>query len=243
MAELNRHSGHRKRLRGTIDKYGIKALSEVQIVEHILTMTHARRDTNELAHILLKRFGSISGILDADSKDLLMVDGIGEVTAKMLVCLPQIFEVYAQDKYSKMHPCKNIKDIRDYFEDIFKKFDREYVIVGYVSNNSFIDYQIIADGDISNVKFAPLEISKKLLKNGAKTIVIAHNHPYGNVKPSVEDIDAFLKINITMESIGIEIMDNVIIANNEFYSSRFNTLFVGKESFFLQEYENILKKV
>ena len=88
------HSGHRKRLRNLIDNVGLKSLNDIQIVELILTLTHARCDTNVIAHRLIDKFGSISNILDADISSLTQVDGVGLVTAQTLTYLPQIFNIY-----------------------------------------------------------------------------------------------------------------------------------------------------
>ena len=99
--EKHPHSGHRKRLRNLIDNVGLKSLNDIQIVELILTLTHARCDTNVIAHRLVDKFGSVSKILDADIQSLMEVEGIGLVTAQTLTYLPQIFDIYNEDKNKK----------------------------------------------------------------------------------------------------------------------------------------------
>ena len=58
---------------------GMDSLSDVQVLEVALYYAIARRDTNEIAHALLRRFGSLSGVLEAPRAELLKIDGVGDV--------------------------------------------------------------------------------------------------------------------------------------------------------------------
>ena len=78
------HDGHRKRLIDTVNKAGLDTLSEVQALEYILFFIFPRGDVNPLAHRLLDRFGDIATVLDAPIEDLVMVEGMGETSAKKM---------------------------------------------------------------------------------------------------------------------------------------------------------------
>ena len=219
MKNANLHSGHRTRLRTLIDKVGLANLSDVQIVEQILTMSNARKDTNELAHALLTKFGSISKILDADYMALLQVDGIGEVTAKMITYLPQIFDIYIKDKNKRTYSCKTIGDIYKYFSKILKNFNHEVFVVAYVSKNSvFQNYEVLAHGDTTQVNLNKVEMTKAVVLNKAVSIVTAHNHPYGSASPSSADYDSFISLCTFFASLGITYVDNVIIGEDGMFS-------------------------
>ena len=213
------HCGHRKRLRALIDNVGLKQLSDVQIVEQILTMTHARCDTNIIAHRLLDKFGSISKILDADVNSLMQVEGIGLVTAQTLSYLPQIFEIYKNDKNKMKYPCKTNGDIFNYFKNIFENMTTECFVIAFVdTHNYFQDYEILSKGEILEVKIDKLEITRSVIRKNAKSIVIAHNHPFGSCKPSKSDYDSHSYLLQFFTTIGINFIDNVIVAKNEMYS-------------------------
>ena len=66
----NLHAGHRARLRRRFLDEGLDAFEDHQVLELLLFYAIPRRDTNEIAHMLLRRHGSFSGVLDADPKDL-----------------------------------------------------------------------------------------------------------------------------------------------------------------------------
>ena len=213
------HNGHRKRLRTLIDNVGLKQLSDVQIVEQILTMTHARCDTNEIAHRLLDKFGSISNILDADINSLTEVEGVGLVTAQTLTYLPQIFEIYAKDKNKSKYPCKTNGDIFNYFKNIFKDMTSECFVIAFVGPNSmFLDHEILSKGEIFEVKIDKFEITKSIIRKNAKSIVIAHNHPLGSCMPSRVDYDSHEYLLNFFSNLGIIFIDNVIIGKDGMFS-------------------------
>ena len=224
--DVHEHNGHRKRLRNLIDTAGLEALSEVQVVEQILTMTHARCETNVIAHKLLNEFGSLSKILDADPYDLMNVGGVGEVTAKTITYLPQIFDLYLKDKNSKKFSCKTYKDIYNFFNSIFEMYASECVIVGFISNNNtFSGYKKRSDGELCEVKINKIEFSKTILRHKAKAVMIAHNHPLGKATPSPKDYDANERIAVMLETLGIIMIDNVIIGEDGLFSFKNNILF------------------
>lgn len=219
------HNGHRIRLRNLIDNVGLKNLNDIQIIEQILTMTNSRKDTNELAHRLLNKFGCLSKILDATIYDLMEVDGIGKVTAQMLTYLPQIFEIYQQDKVKNISKfaCNTYRDIYRYFSPIFKGLSCECVYVGFVNNsNFFFAFEKLADGNVNNVNVQGLNLSALIHKYKAKKVVIAHNHPFGNCKPSTKDYDTHTQLVNLLNILGVELCDNIILDNSGFYSHKYN---------------------
>lgn len=224
--EAHQHNGHRKRLRNLIDSAGLEALSEVQVVEQILTMSHARRDTNNIAHKLLSEFGSLSKILDADPIDLMQVEGVGEVTAKTISYLPQIFELYLKDKNAKKYSCKTYSDIYNFFNPIFNMYANECVVLGFIGNNNvFTGYKKLVDGELSEVKINKVELAKSILRHKAKAIMIAHNHPLGKASPSCKDYDANEKLAIILDTLGIVLLDNIIIGEDGLFSFKNNIVF------------------
>ena len=220
------HFGHRERLRNVIDKVGLKSLNEVQVVEQILTMTNARCDTNNIAHKLIEKFGSLSKILDADPNDLMEVAGVGKVTAKTISYLPQIFELYIKDKNCKKYSSKNYKDIDNFFRPIFEFKATECVLVAFINTKSLIlGYEKIIDGDLCEVKIDKIELTKSLIRHNAKSIIIAHNHPYGSAKPSISDYDANNQINLLLNNLGINCQDSLIIGEDGLFSFK-NSMFI-----------------
>jgi len=82
------HEGHRKRLKERFLREGLDSFEQHQVLELLLFFSIPRKDTNELAHTLLNRYGSLSGVFEADPKDLATTPGIGENSAILLSLIP-----------------------------------------------------------------------------------------------------------------------------------------------------------
>ena len=75
----NVHEGHRERLRQKVIKNGMHSLAEHEVLELILFYSLAQRNTNDLAHKLINRFGSVAAVLDAPQEQLLEIKGISKM--------------------------------------------------------------------------------------------------------------------------------------------------------------------
>ena len=92
------HDGHRERLRQRFLDQGLSGFAPVNALELLLFFTHRRCDTNEIAHRLLQRFGSFSGVLDAPYDALCGVEGMGPLSACLLKLVAACAGYYAADR-------------------------------------------------------------------------------------------------------------------------------------------------
>ena len=81
---MSEHEGHRERLRTRFNKEGLDGFALHEALELLLTYAIPRIDTNGLAHALIRRFGSLSAVLEASNADLMQVEGIGSRAAALL---------------------------------------------------------------------------------------------------------------------------------------------------------------
>ena len=75
---MSEHDGHRKRLRERAARTGLEGFQPHEVLELLLSETIPRKDVNPLAHALIDRFGSFSGVLNAGREELMQVPGVGE---------------------------------------------------------------------------------------------------------------------------------------------------------------------
>lgn len=93
---LEKHEGHRERLRRRILRGGLDALAPHELIEFLLYYAIPRQNVNELAHRLLDRFKSVQGLLDAEFEELMAVEGITAPTARWLCLIRESAEACAQ---------------------------------------------------------------------------------------------------------------------------------------------------
>lgn len=84
------HAGHRQRVRRRFLKTGLDGFEDYQVLELLLFYAIPRRDVNETAHLLINRFGSLAGVLDAPEKELCEIPGVGPAVAQFLNLIPEI---------------------------------------------------------------------------------------------------------------------------------------------------------
>lgn len=112
---------------------------------------------------------------------------------------------------------KSAKDIYNYLEE-FKNQDREhFIVVGLDTKNKPCYREIVAIGTLNSTLITPREIFKKAILMSCNSIIIAHNHPSEDIKPSKEDLQITKKLKKAGEIIGITLLDHVIVGNN-YYS-------------------------
>lgn len=214
------HQNHRQRLQKLIYNSELKNLSEIQILEYILTLFIPRKDTNPLAHKLLDEFGNISDVFEANFDRLISVKGVGHSTATKIKSLCKIFHfTIEQTKTNKVQKLLTPSQIIDFFKTFLnKKTCEEFYMASLNAKSEIIKVDKIADGNVNKVSIDLRKISEIAIKNNASIVIIAHNHPEGEPQPSIEDISATAKIFSALSVLGIGLLDHIIISNDSYFS-------------------------
>lgn len=222
----NLHEGHRQRLLAQVYNSGLDNMTEVQILEFVLTFFIPRKDTNELAHILLNEFGSFKNVFDASVSDLMKIEGLGERSAKLITMLPQIFFHYRESGYkNKPIFIHNLNEAVEFLKDLFdSKIDEEFYILFFSANQQLIKFEKLSTGNQNEVSVSCQDIVNKAAKYKPSYIMLAHNHPTGYPFPSNDDIATTNKIVKMLLYHQIMVMDHVIIGENGYYSFNQNNL-------------------
>jgi len=217
--EENIHCGHRARLLDTVLKAGIENVSDVQALEFILTYVFPRGDVNPLAHRLLKEFGSVSNILEAEVNSLKSVQGMGESSAKRLHMLGEVFFFYTQNKLSTKICLGTYSDMTDYFDELLRFSPVEnFVILALDASYNLKAKKILAIGNVKNVGLDPMKVADFILSTKPVHIVFAHNHPGGSAKASTQDEVANDKMKDLVIKLGVNFIDHILVGEDGIYS-------------------------
>lgn len=215
---LNIHQGHRARLRKRIRNEGLESFEDHTLLEYLLSLTIPRRDTNELAHELLHRFGSFSSVLDASPDELEQMTGISECTATFLGTLTGIMRHYLIDKETRYSDFYNFRDLGSYLTGYYFGLQRERVVAVLLNNRAqMIKLAVISEGTVNESEFSLRKIIEAALQYHAASVVLAHNHPDGNTMPSEEDVRMTRYCQKTLSDLGIVLAEHVIVAADTYY--------------------------
>ena len=119
-------------------------------------------------------------------------------------------------------PIGEITNPIDLFNKIKKiniDYEQENLIAFYLNTkNQIINNEVIFKGGLNNCLIDPKTLFRKALLNNAYSIIIAHNHPSGSLKPSPEDIETTDTLKQAGDLISIQLLDQIIFNKKEFYS-------------------------
>jgi DNA repair protein RadC len=219
--EGNPNSGHRERLLERFEENGISALSDHEIIELLLTYVHARCDTKSIAKDLLKTFKTISGVVSAPSKQLQTIKGIGPKAAALFPLVKELMSCCLKEKYREQPLIAHRKDVEEHLRFHFGLMREEYVAALYLDNaHRVLNAEIISEGTVNQCVVYPRAVIERAFRNGAASIILAHNHPGGSTTPSEADWEITKRLFDVGNLLDIPLLDHIIIAKETAFSLR-----------------------
>ena len=132
--------------------------------------------------------------------------------------------VYRRYKKVKSLEFRSPAVVYDWFRSLKNDAYEKMIAIYLNSANMVISFQYESEGDIDQAAVYPRKILRNALLSNSKRVILLHNHPSGNTKPSENDIEITRKLKSAFDTIEIELMDHIIIGDNGYYSFRENSL-------------------
>lgn len=213
------HEGHRTRLKKQFSEHGGQGLNDIQFLEMLLYYAIPRRDTNELAHALLERYGSIRGVLDAPAGDLVAVPGIGDNAAQFLETIREALKRYITSPNKETNYIFSSSDAGKYFVPILRYETTEKVFLMCLNGRgAIISCGEVASGTLSTVNVSIRKIVDIAMRCHCTSVVLAHNHPAGFALPSMEDRAFTHELQHALGLMDIKLKDHIIVADGDYVS-------------------------
>ena len=215
----NSKEGHRQRLREKFLKSGLDGFHDYEIIELLLTLGTPRTDCKQSAKDALKTFGSLKAVLEADTKELIKIKGIGNNNVFGLKMTQDVARRYLADRIVDMDYVRSSDDVLAYLKHNLRDKNREVFLVIFLNGrNQIIKMEILFEGTLSTSAVYPREVVKRTIDNDAAALVFVHNHPSGNPNPSQDDLTITKKLKKAVQAIDVSVHDHLIIAGNDVYS-------------------------
>lgn len=213
------HAGHRKRMREKFARNGGAGFQKHEILEMVLYSSIPRGNTNEIAHALINKFGSFSGVLNAPYEELLKVKGVGEASALAIKMIPVCCKIYFDERYLEGTTFTDIRKVGQYLLNIYAMYDKEFPsAVLYDARRKEIDWITLGEPGTSSSSIDANRLIRECVSRNASYVVLAHNHPSGIAIPSQEDIIATKKIIALLSTIDCRLVDHIILGRKDFVS-------------------------
>lgn len=204
-------------------EYGPGSLTNAELLAVILKNGSAKNRVTQVARKLLdlcESYGGIYNLSKIPYADLLAIDGIGEIKAITLQCVGELAERIRQQR--PVRTCSRIESPQmaaDYFMNELGRLDIEEAWILMVDGrNCVIRKEMMTKGTANSSIMPVREILKQALRYGAVGLFIIHNHPSGDVSPSIEDKQVTLQMKSAARLVGIDLIDHVIVSEIEYYS-------------------------
>ena len=223
--QFQRPSHQLKRLR-KIDRprekllaFGPSKLTPSELLAIFLRTGVKGKSVIKIASELLTQFGGVKGIFEADKKELLKIEGIGEAKVAQIKAVHGLAEEYLKEKAKLAPIMKKSKEVFDYLYLSMRDLKQEtFKVIFLDSANQVIDMKNLFEGTLTSSAVYPREIMKKAIECNAAGLIFVHNHPSGDPKPSQRDRE----ITETLLSAGnimqIKVLDHIIIGANRYFS-------------------------
>ena len=206
------HDGHRAKLKKRFSESGFRQFEDHNVLEFLLFFAIPRRDTNEIAHRLIDRFGSLNAVLEAKPEELTKVDGVGEHAALLLTSYLEVARRYGDGTARALKPLPPYKEMGRMLIDHFAGLDHEQVYAIFYD----LSFQrcgdcILHEGDLNTAGFSFRHLGETIIRHKGSYMILAHNHPGGLPIASPDDLNTTDELQRFASDLGVILMDHFII--------------------------------
>lgn len=213
----NIHVGHRERLKKQYIQNGIHTMTDIQRLELLLFYAIPQKDTNPIAHALLKKFGNIKNVLNASVRDLCTVEGIKESSATYLKIVSNMANVCSLPEEGELIP--NSATAKKYCSKFYVGIQLEqFHVVCLSKDNKVIGTKMIKSGSTDQINVEIRDITEFAMSINCNRIIVSHNHPNGIGKMSDEDFKYTYSLVCSCILNSIELLDHIVVGSNSCFS-------------------------
>ena len=192
---------------------GAKALADHELLAIILGKGSRKNDVLSLSRKIVKTIDKKG--LNLQAKDIIEIDGIGEAKA---TAISAAFEFVRRRIKPEGLKIKFPVDILPLIQHYGDRKQEHFLCISINGANEVMNVRVVTIGLVNKSQIHPREVFADVISERASAIIIAHNHPYGDLKPSDEDIRITKRIKNASTLLGINLLDHIIFNSKGYYS-------------------------
>lgn len=213
--------GHRKRLRARLLNAGPESLADHELLEIVLFVALARRDTKAIARALISRFGSFANVVSATPAELRQVEDMGEAGTAAVKSIQAAALRLMRAEVREQPVLNDWQKLMDYLQAVLQRERVEQFRILFLdTRNRLLADEAQSRGTVNHTPVYPREVVKRALELHATAIILVHNHPSGDPKPSRDDVEMTRAIRVAAEVLSVVLHDHVIVGNGRWFSFR-----------------------
>lgn len=218
MSDNRHYIGHRERLRGRLANDS-RQLADYEILELLLGQVITRQDTKPLAKALLSRFGSIYGVFAAHPAELRQVKGFGPKLENFWILWRETWARMNEGKVLEKPTLSTPESVAQMaIARLGAASKEEFWVALLDTRNRLLSWEQLCKGTVDQTPVYVREVLSLALEREASSIILIHNHPGGNVKPSAQDEEVTARICRAARDIGMRVLDHLVVSGSSYFS-------------------------
>ena len=199
---------------------GVNMLTDAELLAILLHHGTREKTAVDLGRELLQKSKQNLGELGRLSlHDLLKIKGIGEAKAITLLAALELGRRRQAAESLDKPVISGSSSVARYLQALFSDYDHEVFAVLFLNRaNKVNHFEIISSGGMSGTVADPRMILRKALEEKAVSLILCHNHPSGNLRPSHADKELTQKIREAARYFDISVLDHIIVSNEGYFS-------------------------
>lgn len=217
---MTEFTGYQKRAVAHFREQGLQTLDEAHVLELLLFFADQSKNTHQISHALLGRFGSLEKVMNAPIEVLESVLGVDQRIAVLINLTGQIAR-YCQTQHGAdtSRQLGTSRACAEYLKPFFSGQRNEKVyLLCLDSKATVICCREIEEGSVCSANIPIRKIMEIVLSLNAVSVVLAHNHPGGLPYPSGEDIVTTRRLAVALDGIDVLLADHIIFADGDYVS-------------------------
>jgi len=214
-AERPHYWGHRDRLRKRFLENDGGGFPDYELLELILFQCVPRIDVKPLAKDLLARFGSLGGVVAADTQRLAEFDALNLAGIAQIKAIRELARRLALEEIGRGPVLSSWDKLTGYLKTAMAHEGTEQFRVLFLNaKNGLIADEVQHSGTVNHTPAYPREVIKRALDLGATAVILVHNHPSGDPTPSRADIAMTREIAEAGDKLDIQLHDHIIVTKH-----------------------------
>jgi len=203
-------------------KYGPSVLSETELLAIVLNVGTKKEEIFSMTSRILKQYGENIIINQANPKELQKELRIPLVKACQVIACFELGRRFFKKTPGRQITIRTAKQAYDYLRDMHNLPKEQLRGLYLNSRHRLIHDEVISIGSLTANIIHPREVFRPALEYSAVAVIIAHNHPSGNTKPTREDINITNQLIEAGKILGIDLLDHIIITKHSFVTVQAN---------------------
>ncbi|MCF7876468.1 DNA repair protein RadC [Candidatus Bipolaricaulota bacterium] len=199
------------RPRERLKQHGPEHLSDSELLALVIRSGIKGKNVLAVSREILNDF-ELDSLSNSTLRELQDYRGVGEVKAGQILAVFELGKRFAREEITQGEKIFGLDDVIAHLTPELKRLEREELRTLHLNNaNELICEETVFRGSLNEVQIEPREIAKNCLKNNTSGVILAHNHPGGGPDPSEADITVTERIETSLDTLGITLVDHVIV--------------------------------